>query len=220
MSADGVPIEEIARLAGHNRTASARDARLAAIRATAEADNARRHSEHKQAMRRQTLAASYQALHDAYQECETALATASEDRADWERATRDQRQLAVAADAELRRRHPAQPWPPLRSAEPEPMSQTQRDNQDPTPGLNVEEMARQTSELSDRHREFVSKLAERQSLMIPAEDPDFEDYGPAFPAWAEAGKGAILQPPRPQIHPSEPIMERIANRSLDIEAVD
>jgi hypothetical protein len=57
--------------------ASARDARLAAIRATAEADNARRHSEHKQAMRRQTLAASYQALHDAYQECETALATAS-----------------------------------------------------------------------------------------------------------------------------------------------
>jgi hypothetical protein len=100
------------------------------------------------------------------------------------------------------------------------MSQTQRDNQDPMPGLNVEEMARQTSELSDRHREFVSKLAERQSLMIPAEDPDFEDYGPAFPAWAEAGKGAILQPPRPQIHPSEPIMERIANRSLDIEAVD
>jgi conjugative relaxase-like TrwC/TraI family protein len=200
--------------------ASARDARLAAIRATAEADNAQRHSEHKQAMRRQALAASYQALHDAYQEYETALATASEDRADWERATRDQRQLAVAADAELRRRHPAQPWPPLRSAEPEPMFQTQRDNQDPMPGLNVEEMARQTSELSDRHREFVSKLAERQSLMIRAEDPDFEDYGPAFPAWAEAGKDAILQPPRPQIHPSEPIMERIANRSLDIEAVD
>ncbi|HEY7279725.1 MAG TPA: hypothetical protein VH594_27415, partial [Trebonia sp.] len=89
-------------------------------------------------MRRQTLAASYQALHDAYQECETAFATALEDRADWERATRDQRQLAVAADAEPRRRHPAQPWPPLRSAEPEPMSQTQRDNQDPVPGLNVE----------------------------------------------------------------------------------
>jgi hypothetical protein len=48
----------------------------------------------------------------------------------------------------------------------------------------------------------------------------FERLDPAFPAWAEAGKGAILQPPRPQIHPSEPIMERIANRSLDIEAVD
>jgi hypothetical protein len=51
------------------------------------------------------------------------------------------------------------------------MSQTQRDNQVPMPGLNVEETARQTSEQSDRHREFVSKLAERQSLMIPAEDP-------------------------------------------------
>ena len=40
------------------------------------------------------------------------------DRADWETATRAQRQLAVAADAELRRRHPGQYFAPLRSAEP------------------------------------------------------------------------------------------------------
>ena len=49
------------------------------------------------------------------------------DRTDWEQATRQQRQLAVAADAELRRRHPDQPYPPLRSAEPEPATQAQRD---------------------------------------------------------------------------------------------
>ena len=40
------------------------------------------------------------------------------DRADWEAATRAQRHLAVAADAELRRRHPEQRFTPLRSAEP------------------------------------------------------------------------------------------------------
>ena len=34
-------------------------------------------------------------------------------------ATRQQRQLAVAADAELHRRHPGQQFPPLRSGEPE-----------------------------------------------------------------------------------------------------
>ena len=38
-------------------------------------------------------------------------------------ATRQQRQLAVAADGELRRRHPGQPYPPLRSAEPEPATE-------------------------------------------------------------------------------------------------
>ena len=99
--------------------AGARDAHLAALRATAEADAARRRGEHEQARRQQALAASYQAMHDAYRQRETALAAAMADRADWERATRQQRQLAVAADAELRRRHPAEPWPPLRSAEPE-----------------------------------------------------------------------------------------------------
>jgi hypothetical protein len=46
------------------------------------------------------------------------------DRADWDAATRAQRQLAVAADAELRRRHPGQYFAPLRSAEPEPATAT------------------------------------------------------------------------------------------------
>ena len=44
-------------------------------------------------------------------------------------------------------------------------------------------------DLAARHREFADKLAERQSLMIPAEDPDYEDAGPAFPAWASPGRG-------------------------------
>ena len=46
--------------------AAIRDAHLAALRATAEASAARRRGERKEARRQQSLAASYQAIHDAY----------------------------------------------------------------------------------------------------------------------------------------------------------
>jgi 4-hydroxy-2-oxoheptanedioate aldolase len=95
----------------------ARDAHLGALRATAEAQTASRDGKDQEASRQQQLAASYQAMHSAYREQETIFAAVMQDRTDWELATRHQRQLAVAADAELRRRHPGQPWPPLRSAE-------------------------------------------------------------------------------------------------------
>ena len=65
-------------------------------------------------------------MHDAYRERETVFAAIMADRQHWEHATRQQRQLAVAADAELRRRHPGQHLAPLRSAEPEPATQDQR----------------------------------------------------------------------------------------------
>jgi hypothetical protein len=51
-----------------------------------------------------TLAASYQALEQAYRKREAVFAAVIADRTDWEQATRAQRHLAVAADAELRRR--------------------------------------------------------------------------------------------------------------------
>jgi hypothetical protein len=43
---------------------------------------------------------------------EAVFAAVMADRADWERATRQQRHLAVAADAELRRRNPGPPIQP------------------------------------------------------------------------------------------------------------
>jgi hypothetical protein len=190
----------------------ARDAHLAALRATANADAAHRRGEHEEERRHQSLAASYHALHQAYRKRETAFAAAMEDRTDWERATRQQRQLAVAADAELRRRHPGQPWPPLRSAEPE----LDRDS----PEEDTEATSRVVEALAAQHREFAAKLADRQSIMIPAEDPDFGDLGPAFPAWTAAGKDAILQPPKPEIVPSARILERLADRGRDMEPGD
>ena len=100
--------------------AAAWHARLAGLRAAADAHAARRHGHHDHAAQKQELAASYQALHDAYRQRETIFAATMADRTDWDTATRHQRHLAAAADAELRRRHPGQHFPPLRSAEPEP----------------------------------------------------------------------------------------------------
>jgi hypothetical protein len=148
-------------------------------------------------------------MHDAYRQRETALAVAMDDRTSWEHTTRHQRQLAVAADAELRRRHPAQPWPPLRSAEPEP--DPGASTQDPTA------TARLINDLAARHREFTAKLADRQSIKIPAEDPDYGGLTPAFPARTAAAKDAILRPPKPEITPSPRVLERVAERDLDLE---
>ena len=107
--------------------AAALESRLAGLRVSAEAAAAK-NGDPGTAARQQELAASYHALHQAYRQRETVFATVMADRADWEAATRAQRHLAVAADAELRRRHPAQHYPPLRSAEPEPSTESQRPN--------------------------------------------------------------------------------------------
>ena len=75
--------------------------------------------------------------------------------ADWEQATRYQRQLAVAADAELRRRHPGEPWPPLRSAEPEAATEPQHDNPAAAPEDDLQQTAQRIGDLAARHREFA-----------------------------------------------------------------
>jgi len=80
------------------------------------------------------------------------------DRADWDKATRAQRQLAVAADAELRRRHPGQYFAPLRSAEPEPepAPTAQRDDLTPPPGHPPGETDQWIKELTAGHRAFAA----------------------------------------------------------------
>ena len=142
------------------------------------------------------------------------------DRADWDKATRAQRQLAIAADAELRRRHPGQYFAPLRSAEPEPATQAQRDELTLTPDALPGEMDQQLTNLAAGHRTFADKLADRQSQTIPSEDPDYSDLGPAFPAWTGPGRMPILQAPKPEIPPSPRILQRAMNRDADWEAAD
>ena len=172
--------------------AAAREARLAGLRASAEAAAAANRGDHDTAARQQELAASYHALHEAYRQRETVFAAIMADRADWDAATRAQRHLAVAADAELRRRHPDQHFPPLRSAEPEPATETQRAELTLTPGQPPGEMGQWITDLAAAHRTFAERLADRQSLTIPSEDPRLRRPGPGLPALAPAGQGRDL----------------------------
>ena len=200
--------------------AAAREARLAGLRASAEATAAAKNGDSGTAARRQELAASYHALHQAYQKRETAFAATMADRADWDTATHAQRHLAVAADAELRRRHPSQQHPPLRSAEPEPATETQRAGLTLTSGEPPDEMGQWIKDLGAAHRTFAERLANLQSLTIPSEDPSHGDLGQAFPPWPGQARDAILQPPKPEIRPSPRVLERAAERDADWEAAD
>jgi hypothetical protein len=200
--------------------AAAREARLAGLRAGAEAAAAGKNGDQDTAARQQELAASYHALHQAYRQRETVFAAMMADRTDWDAATRAQRHLAVAADAELRRRHPSQHFSPLRSAEPEPATETQHAELTLTSGEPPGEMGQWINELAAAHRTFAQRLADRQSLTIPAEDPRYGDLGQAFPSWPGTGRDAILQPPKPDIRPSPYVLERATDRDTDWEAAD
>ena len=200
--------------------AAAWDARLAGLRAAAQARAAEQRGDRSHVVAQHKLAAGYQALERAYRQRETVFAQAMADRADWDTATRAQRQLAVAADAELRRRHPGQYFPPLRSAEPEPATGAQRDDLALSPDQSPSETGQWIKDLAAGHRTFAGKLADRQSQAVPSEDPDYADLGPAFPAWPSPRREPILQPPMPEIPPSPRILERAMDRDADWEAAD
>jgi hypothetical protein len=76
------------------------------------------------------------------------------------------------------------------------------------------------TDLAVAHRTFAERLADRQNLTVPAEDPRYGDLGQAFPPWPGPDRDAILQPPKPDIQPSELVLERAANRDVDWEAAD
>jgi hypothetical protein len=200
--------------------AAAWTARLAALRASAEAKAADSRGQHDTAARQHELAGSYRALHEVYRQRETVFAATMADRADWDAATRAQRQLAVAADAKLRRRHPGQRFTPLRSAEPQPATQAESDELTLTPGQPIPEPGQWIKDLAAAHRTFAGTLAERQSLRVPSQDPGYGDLGQAFPPWPGPGRDAILQPPKPEICPSSRVLERAGDRDADWEAAD
>jgi len=105
----------------------AANAELDAMRADVEAGTARKAGDHERARRHETWAASYRAMRDRYQAQEQIFAQAMADRQEWEHATEHTRHLGVAADTELRRRHPDQRVEPMRSAEPAPVEEAERE---------------------------------------------------------------------------------------------
>jgi hypothetical protein len=192
------------------------EARLAATRATAEAMAARHHGHRNEAARQRNLAASYHAMHEAYQQRDTVLAASMDDRTAWEKATRQQRQLAIAADTELRRRHPDQPHPPLRSAEPQPSTPAQHDEPALNPSDDIKQTKELIEELTTQRREFARQYAERARQRQSPAGRDHENQD----AWTSATRDAILQPPKPRVEPSARILERVIGRDLDLEAAD
>jgi hypothetical protein len=164
------------------------DASLGAIRADAEAGAARKAGDHDRAGRQETLAASYRALRDLYQQREHALAQAMAGRQDWEHATAGSRHLAIAADTELRRRHPGQTIEPLLSAEPAPASDTGRDGK-------LSETAARIRDLAAQHQAFRERAGQRQRQMTSREDPSLAALGDTLPSWWAPRPEGILRPP-------------------------
>ena len=191
-----------------------------AVRAGAEADAARKTGDHDRAARHEILADSYRAMYDHYRQQESTFAATMEDRLEWEHATKHSRHLAVAADAELRRRHPDQRIEALRSAEPASVSDTDRAELTLAPDKKIGEMAAWISDLAIKRQAFREKLDELHGLKVPSEDPDWDDLGDAFPSWDPPGRDAILQPPKPQITPSAKILQLAAERDTAPEAAD
>jgi hypothetical protein len=198
----------------------AANAELDATRAEAEASAARKAGDHERGGRHEFWATSYRAMRDRYQAQEETFAKTMADRAEWEHATEHTRHLAIAADAELRRRHPDQKIEPLRSAEPAPAGEAEREQLTLAPDENIGQVAPGVRDLAAQRQAFTDKLGERQTLKVPSEDPDFEDLGHAFPAWNPPGKDAILQPPKPEITPSAKILELSREPEPGREAAD
>jgi len=169
--------------------------RLKAVRAEEEAHIA---TDRTAAARHTGIAATARALEGQYRERETLLGAVMEDRELWDKLTEGGRRLAVQADLELRRRHPGRKIRPMESAEPqapdEPLAQ---------PGW--------LSELEEQRQVFRQEVEARQNVMVPAEDPDWEDEGPAWRVW-EAQRDAILQPPKPEIRPADGVLEAAFQR--------
>jgi hypothetical protein len=139
-----------------------------------------------------------------------------DDRRAREQITAGPRRLAVAADSELRRRCPDQPIAPLRSAEPRVPADDQIIN--PADAKSAEPPDWVT-ELAEQRPAFQEKLAERQNIMVPDENPDYGFLGQAWP-WQERDPDVILQPPKPELRPREWI-EQLAGYELpDREAAD
>jgi TrwC relaxase/AAA domain len=173
-----------------------------AIRAEAEAQTAK---DQAVAARHAGIAAKARALEAQHREHETTLNEVMEERRLWDKLTEGSRRLAVQADLEYRRRHPDRKIRPLESAEPKSPEESM-----PEPGW--------LAELNEQRRVFREELGARQNVMTPAEDPDWEDEGPAWQVW-QAQRDAILQPPKPEIQPADGVLEAAHQRDTEHEGV-
>ena len=211
-----------------------RDAHVNAIRA----EHERRAAHDDQAAaRHQQLARIWRAL-EAKAATEAGIFAATQQtRRQWETVTEPTRRIAIAADLELRRRHPGRQIPPLRPhpaeadgiarpANPppsagadglpgrtEPATSDRRATEaELTLGLTMQAALEQVPEQVLRIRQNASiaqvRLDDLANLPLPGTDTDDLSPGPAWPTSAVPERGAVLQPPRPDVVPSTRVLER------------
>jgi hypothetical protein len=190
------------------------NARQQSIRSAAEAHAA---TDPVIAERHTRLAASAEALQKVCGRIEASLEQAMDDRRAWEQITAGPRRLAVAADSELRRRNPDNVIEPLRSAEPRPPEDDQVTLTPSADQFQRPETPEWVTELAEQRRAFQEKLEQRQNVMVPAEDPDCDYVGQAWP-WQQRDPDAILQPPKPEIRPFSGTEHRAGREIPDLEA--
>ena len=181
---------------------------LTRARAAAEARAAEGRGDLAAAERQRGLARAAETLRDWYEARRRNWRSADADYREWEHITEGARALAIAADAELRRREPGLALPPLRSAEPAPVTEAERAELDKGPGEDGRSPA-WLERLAQARPAFREQLAERQSIRVPDPDPEYADQGPAWPSLAPRERDAILQPPVPEM-PAAPGLGRQA----------
>ena len=181
-----------------------RDAVLAAARAKA----ARERGDEDTASLHEAHAASARVSEAFYRDAEAKFTETMEARVAWEQHTEQGRHKAVAAHTEYMRRHPDAELPPMRSAEPPTPAEEERAQL--VPAGTEHETPEWVTELAERNRAAMAKIEEIRGLRVPNEDHEWEDLGEAWPDELRRERDAIIQPPKPEIRPAEPVAERAA----------
>jgi hypothetical protein len=155
------------------------------------------------------------------------LGQAHETRREWGTLAEPTRQAALAADQELRRRHPGQALDPLRSAEicvafdaatrpeaqahPELIETAAGEVSGRAADPVQEGVPERIARISQNARTAQAKLDELRNTRIPSEDTEVNDLGLAWMLFSSRERGAIVQPARPDIVPASEILRRAKN---------
>ncbi|HET9969606.1 MAG TPA: hypothetical protein VFQ68_15335 [Streptosporangiaceae bacterium] len=134
------------------------------------------------------------------------------DRQEWEQATAPSRQLAIAADAELRHRYPHQQIEPLRPAEPAPANDAKR--------LTSHHRSSETAAIPDlktQQQALRTEIAKHRDPVL-SKDTARGNPGQGFLTWRPLWSDAILQPPRQLITPSAQLLQLAAEYDIGLGA--
>ena len=170
------------------------------IRAAGDAGMAARHEQ---------LAASWREMQATAIRISDALAQADETRQQWQQLTEPTRQAALAADQELRRRHPEQAAEPRAALIQEPAGDH---GQHPAGDTTWDSIAMRVASISAKARAAQEKLDELRDIQIPSEDSGASRLGPAWTFSPTRDRGAIVQAAQPELVPATEVLRRVDAR--------